>query len=158
MAISTTSSNYSGRSIDLSVLQHPVVGIPDEQIVVPGIGNMPRFCTGIQKLVQRYAIILLTNLGSQENYPEFGCDFINILQAGINPIDKIQAERIFSAASFSAVAALKDYQRRKTLPEDEKIASAELIDTVLGGGRVGFRVKIISQAGNSVEYVVPLPN
>jgi len=66
MPISSTTTNYSGRKKDIHIFQ----GVDPSKVsdINPSFGKISNYCAGVQKLVQRYAICLLTELGSQENY------------------------------------------------------------------------------------------
>lgn len=157
MAI-TTSTDYTSRTKDISILQYPDATLVDTQEVLPQFGKNARFCTGTQKILQKYAIILLTNITSQDNYPDFGTDFLYRLQGGISPVDSVMASQIFTIASFTAVSALRKYQiDHPELPADERIVRAELLDLSLYGGFVGFSVKVITEAGSNINFIIPLP-
>jgi hypothetical protein len=158
MAIASISTNYTNRTKDISILQYPDASTVDAQIVLPQFGGNARFCTGVQKLIQKYAIILLTNIKSQPAFPTFGTNFLYTLQAGISPVDRVRASQIFVLASFQAVTALRRYQvANPSIPDDEKIVRAELVGLDLYGGYVGFSVNIITVAGDNISFVVPLP-
>lgn len=157
MGISKITTDYTGRKKDISILQYPDASKQDAQDVSPKFGHVSRFCAGPQKLIQRYTIILLTNLKSQENYPNFGTNFLYTLKAGISPKDKLLARQIFQLASYAAVGTLKNYQSKVNVPPDESIKSAILTGISLYGSYVSFDVKITTDAGDSVDFLVPLP-
>lgn len=158
MAVSSVTTNYSTRKRDISILQYPVATLPDAQTVTPKFGKNARFCAGVQKLVQRYAIILLTNLNSQEKYPDFGTDFLYSVQSGINPTDTGAASQLFSLASYSAVKLIKSDQiSRRNVPLDEQLNSATLTNISMLGDNVVFDVSIQTMAGTDVQFVIPLP-
>lgn len=158
MAVASISSNYIGRRKDISILQYPDASVIDAQTVAPVFGRTTRMCTGTQKLVQRYAIILLTNINSQENFPSFGTNFLYPLRAGISPVDNLQATQIFKLASYTAVNTLKRYQiDNPDIPLDETISTAELTDISVYGGSASFEVTIKTEAGDTIDFVVPIP-
>jgi hypothetical protein len=155
---STPSTNYTGRKKDISILQYPDSTLLDAQDVLPAFGKSGRFCAGVQKLVQRYAIILLTNTTSQDNYPAFGTSFLYTLQAGISPVDKLRASQIFSLANYQAISILRAYQATKRdIPTDERISNAELTDISMYGGYVSFDVSLTTESGSTIDFIVPLP-
>jgi hypothetical protein len=158
MPVINISSDYTNRTKDISVFQYPEASLVEAQEVLPKFGNNARFCTGTQKILQKYAIILLTNISSQPNYPNFGTDLLSTLQGGISSVDRVLAAQIFTLASFAAVTELRRYQTANPdLPEDETIVRAELLDLTLYGGYVGFSVKIVTAAGDNINFIVPLP-
>jgi hypothetical protein len=158
MPISSITSNYIDRKKDISIFQYPNALAIGEQTVAPKFGKISRYCTGVQKLIQNYAVMLLTNIGSQPNYPTFGTNLMGKLNAGISPVDKLAASQLFELASYETVSALKSYQHYRTdIPDDELIVDATLTDIALQGGFAAFEVTITTQAGDAVEFVVPLP-
>lgn len=158
MPIAKVTTDYTGRTKDISILQYPDATIVDAQQVSPAFGKISRYCTGAQKLIQRYAIILLTNIGSQPAFPDFGTDLISTLQSGISSVDTILATQIFNIANYSAVMTLQIYQTTKDdIPDDERISSATLTNISLLGGSAAFEITITTEAGSDIDFVVPLP-
>jgi hypothetical protein len=158
MGIASITSNYIGRKKDISIFQYPDPSTADAQTVNPKFGNISRYCTGVQKLLQNYTVMLLTNIGSQINYSDFGTNLMLQLTAGISPVDKLAATQLFEIASYETVTKLKNYQHYRTdIPEDEMLVDATLTDITLQGGLVAFEVAITTEAGDSVEFVVPVP-
>ena len=158
MPILAETTDYSERIVDVSVLQSPDATLPGGQSMAPSFGNPSRFCAGPQKLIQRYVILMLTNIGSQPEYPEFAAPFLWTLQAGISPVDTIRARQIFSIADYSVVGIIKNYQiTNPNLPLDEQLASTKLLRLALGGGYAGFDVQLTTLAGSSINFLVPLP-
>ena len=158
MAIAGVSTDYTGRKKDISILQYPDALLVGPQTVLPKFGKNARFCAGAQKLLQKYAIILLTNIGSQPNYPDFGTSLMYKLRTGISPVDTLQAAQVFRLASYAAVNTLKAYQiEHQEIPLDERIVDATLSDISLYGGSAAFSVTITTEAGDNLEYLIPLP-
>jgi len=158
MAISKTTTDYTGKRKDISIFQYPDALQIGSQDVAPTFGKNPRFCAGVQKLIQKYAIVLLTNISSQSEYPDFGTNFLYRMQSGVAPKDTLLASQIFYAASHTTVATLQKYQvSNPAIPLDERIASAELVSISLLGGYVAFAVRITTATGDTVPFIVPLP-
>jgi hypothetical protein len=157
MPIRSATTNYTGRKKDISILQNPDALISGAQTVEPSFGKLGRFCAGVQKTIQRYAIILLTNLSSQEFYPDFGTSFLSTLNS-YTVIDALRARQIFVLASYATVSAMQDYQNNDTtIPADERIVSATLIDIVVSNDSASFSVAIKTAAGDVVDFLLPLP-
>jgi hypothetical protein len=158
MPIIKETSDYTGRKKDISILQYPNVTAIDGAEVLPRFGNPSRFCAGVQKLIQRYMILMLTNVNSQDYYPEFATDFLWPLQAGIGPTDNITARQIFTLADYAAVNIIKNYQiDNPDLPLDEQLDFTTLRNISLYGSFVSFDVKLTTLAGEAVDFLVPLP-
>jgi len=157
MAIKTT-TDYTGRKLDVSLLQYPDVRNPDAQTMDITVGNIGRFCAGVQKLIQRYTILLLTDLGSQEDFPTEGTSFLANIKNGSGVIDRLAASQTFALANYGVVVRLKEYQAQTDgLPLDEQLASAKLRNIVLRGDYVGFDVFLTTEAGSTADFLVPLP-
>jgi len=151
-------TDYKDRQRDISILDYPVVASFDGTVVTPSFGKVSKFCAGTQKLIQRYTILMLTNIGSQKFYPDFGTDFLWPLQAGISPTSRLEAFQIFYLADSSAVGTIKNYQiDNPDIPEDEQLSFTELEDLVLSGSYVSFSVKLTTLAGNLSNFLIPLP-
>lgn len=158
MGIAKISTDYTARKKDINLFELPDASKAAAQTVLPKFGKNARFCAGVQKLIQKYAVILLTNVNSQANYPDFGTDFMYTLRAGISPVDKLRASQIFNLASYDAVSTLKNFQiDHPEIPLDERIASATLSSITLYGGLASFDVSITTEAGSTVDFLVPLP-
>ena len=157
MGVASIITDYTGRLKDISILQYPDASKMDAQTVLPKFGKMPRFCAGVQKLVQRYTIMMLTNLDSQTKYPDFGTRFLFTLQGGTDPTDSILASQIFAEANYITVKNLLYYQAQKDTPADERIASAILSNISLYGGYVSFDVTLNTEVGDVLDFIVPLP-
>jgi hypothetical protein len=166
MSINTITSDYTGRKKDISILQYPNPAFSEPQNVFPSFSKTGRFCTGVQKLIQKYTILLLTNLGSQKDYPLFGTTFVQDVIFKSGALDKILATQLFVLANSAVIRAIKSYQiTRDDIPEDERLSTVRLNDVVFNNitingktqRQVGFDIKIDTEAGDSVDYVLPLP-
>ena len=156
MAISGTSTNYSGRKIDLHIMQG--VKAPATTSITPSVGVISNYCTGIQKLVQRYAIMLLTELGSQEPYPEFGSNFLTKLTSSSSIFNVRDVYHIFAFANDKVSKEIIAYQIDNILPEDEQLNTASLLDVVPQSEGVALKIQIVPMSNTAVEFIIPLPN
>jgi len=128
------------------------------QNITLAFGKHGQFCAGLQKIIQKYAIVLLTNIGTQLNYPTFGTNFLATMQGGVSSVDRLRATQIFNLASYDAVNLLKNYQTsRNDIPDDERIVSATLQAITLYNGAASFDVAIATEAGSSMNFLIPLP-
>jgi hypothetical protein len=158
MPIKNITSNYSGRRKDISIMQYPDPTNIDPQDMTISFGNIGRFCAGVQKLIQRYTILLLTNLDSQTYYPDFGTSLISNLHGGVSAMDLIGVKQIFNNANYAAIEAIQAEQvYDQESPLDERIYSAELVEASVIGSAVYFSVKITTESSTAVDFVLPLP-
>ena len=157
MPISGTSTDYSARKKDIHIFQG--VDPSSSATVTPGFGTISNYCTGIQKLVQRYAICLLTELGSQANFPDFGSSLLNMLVRKGGNMNRLDIYPIFNAANLKIIKTFRNYQRATPgVPNDEQLSTAQLTNVIVAGGTVGLSIRIYPVSGGPVEFVLPIPS
>lgn len=149
-------TDYSGRTIDLFIFQgaKPL----GDQLIAPGFGpDSGKITSGIQKLVQKWAILFLTEIGSMEYHPELGTRFLTLAsQGGIRDVSMARGEFQLGAQLVqNTLAALETAD----MPYDEKLASAELVAVTLDrvAGLLNMTVTITSEAGTSHDVLLPVP-
>lgn len=147
--------DYSGRTVDLLLLK--TVLQPENKQVNPNVANQPMSVTGIEKLVQRYALLFLTELGSVMNSPNEGTEFLTSLSRG----------KIYDESSLSAAATLANKTvYRQIVSEDAALETRDdeaLDDSSIqelkmdrATASVSVTVKITSVAGESFVYTAPI--
>lgn len=155
MAVST---NYAGRAIDLFIFQgaKPV----GDQLIAPGFGpGSGQITTGIQKLVQKWAILFFTELGSMEYQLELGTRFLTVAsQGGIRDVLQAKSEFNLAAQQIQQTLSLLE-EANPDMPADEKLDSAKLIAVSLdkAAGKLNMTVTITSEAGTSHDVILPVP-
>jgi hypothetical protein len=156
MAINGTSTDYTGRTRDMHIFQG--VDPYATKTVVPEFGKISNFCTGIQKLVQRYTICLLTEMGSQENFPAFGTTLLTTLNNRSLSLNKNDLYPIFNIASAKVIKEFRQFQAKNPgIPDDEKLNTALLEDIIVTNDQVQLNVKIYPISQDAVKFVIPLP-
>lgn len=156
MAITGTTTNYSGRKVDIHIFQ----GVNPNKLspVTPSFGKISNFCSGIQKLIQRFAIALMTDLGSQKDYPTFGTQLMRTLNNRNLLFNKADLYPIFNFAAYKVISEFRDYQAKNyNIPEDEKLNTAYLSDIIIVNDSVSFKVTIVPMSGDVTEFLIPLP-
>ena len=145
MPISGTSTNYSGRTRDINISYGLKPTSAGKQPVTYTFGKTSSYIAGVQKLVQRYTILLL-NTG-----------LVNQLQSARNSSTQ-EAIHIFNFLNWDVIKLLRDYQNSNTgLPEDEQLAGAQLIELTTSGDQLNIRIEITTKAGEDVVYLMPIP-
>ena len=156
MAIRNVTKNYAGRTVDVNISGNPDPKTTGVQPVGLRFGLVSTRCVGVQKLLQRYAVMLLTSKGSQRNSPDFGTDLIPTLLGG-NLIDAGQLVHTFNLASWTVVRGLREYQSaHPEMPLDEQINTALLTNYDVQGSTVRFNVKIQTQACETIDFILPV--
>ena len=156
-----SSTSYSRRQLDLESLQSMRQPSTSYEEVVPSATyDTPKIVAGIQKLVQRYAILFTTVTGSDVMRPTDGTGLYGIIDSGnvgSTASIKIMANRA-NAMVKSRIRADDDnedvFGRQ---PSDEKLddcwISRVSVDTT--SRSVSVYASIRSVAGSEVEFIVP---
>lgn len=128
-----------------------------KQVVTPGFGTMSKFCAGIEKLIQRFMITFLTAKGSQPNFPDFGSDFSNYVRVGRNITPDKLAHRINFALADTILQLRVTQAESTTIPLDEQLRDARMVELLVSGDTVKVKIQIYSNAGDSIQFLMPLP-
>lgn len=160
MPISGFTTDYTNRTVDINILQ--VNSYTNGQLQKDAIsfGNPSQYVTGIQKLVQKYVILFLTNLGSQVNSPDFGTNFLPSIQQNSNLLSGVTLNHTFNFSNLIVSNELNTYQKtlaQGAVPSDELFKTASLQSYSASGGNISLSILITSQAGTNVTFVLPVP-
>lgn len=150
-----TTSDYAGRTVDVAAYKGwaPNKNTKVDQALV-GPGDSGQLIAGIEKLVQRFAIELLTESGTLLYLPTRGSTFIIAARIGSwRTADDVRSS--FSVAMLEVTENLQ-VEESETDPDDERFSSAELLSVSLLGDTVTMSVQVTSQAGTSFTALLPL--
>ena len=151
-----TSTDYSGRTVDLLILQF--VDSPKTDIKVsPDVSKYPRMTAGIEKLVQRYALLFLTQVGTVKNMEREGTSFMQKLGSGFI-YDESTLESAAAEANKAVVSLIRSEDSALDTDPDEALSTARVIDTHVdrGTASVHVTVEIVSVSGDRIVYIMPL--
>lgn len=109
-------------------------------------------CTGIQKLIQRFVMLLLTPKGSMKFMPDRGCTFPSAVGQSYS---ESQVSAAFRFAMADVAPQLKA-EEDESMPDDERFRSAELLDITFFGTTLSIAVSLTSRAGSSHEVILPI--
>lgn len=145
MAIKGTSTNYSGRKRDLNISQKISPFVTGPQPVGYTFGKVSSYIAGVQKLVQRYLILLL-NTGLTDK-----------LQSSRDSSTQ-DAIHTFNFLNWEVIQTLRNYQKKNpNTPEDEQLAGAQLLELTAVNGKVNIKIQLTTKAGEDVTYLLPIP-
>ena len=160
MPISGTSSDYTGRQIDLELLQSIAAPAGSQQMSLTTVSPEAKIVAGVEKVVQRYAMLFLTPLGDMTYDTSQGSAFIKQLLRGT--IQDRSALQTYFATSNDAVlqqmksddAMVGTYGEQ---PLDEQIDTAYLLDFDIdfATATVMLRIELTTKAGTSVAFLLP---
>lgn len=156
MAFSKSTTTYSDRTVDLLLLQTVYTPVTDKE-VTPAVVTTPHIVTGIEKLVQRVALLFLTQQGSIKNSESEGSTFItNLAHGKITDDYTLQIEA--TAAVTSVASQIKQEDVQLKTPDDEALQDLTAVDLQLNRSTatVTVSLEIVSVAGEHYTYTVPL--
>ena len=157
-----TSTSYAGRQLDIELLLH--VSEPVDQRVRPSVGgdgDGPGICAGMEKVVQRYAKLFLTELGSVRFDELLGNNLLSSMRNG-QVYSTSWVTHLFNEANRNVLNAMilddNSTDVFGQIPDDERIESAELVslDVKQESASVSIHVRITTLAGESYEYIAPV--
>lgn len=148
--------SYAGRTVDYLAFDG-MIPSPESQLsqTLAQPGQSGAMITGIEKLVQRFLIELLTEQGSLHYQPSRGTFFMTALRAGTIRT----SQDLFSSFSSAEVDIRDNLKMEETLsadPEDERYAGSELLSASLLGDTASLLFSISSVAGETRIVTYPL--
>ena len=155
-----TTTDYTGRQLDLELLQSVTTPTALQRVHLTSVGNEPKIVSGIEKAVQRYTVLLLTTVGDIRFDPGVGGVLVSKLAGGqIQNLGYLY--HVFALANSSALKALAHDDGSEvfgSIPDDERITHAVLENAAMdyATGTASLTVVITTAAGSAFTYVVPV--
>lgn len=149
-------ADYANRKYDFLALQN-ISAKKETQLALElaSPGKSTQIATGPQKLVQRWLLEFLTELGSMPGLPKRGTDFMTQVRRG-----RLRTQAaVIAAFNFAAYAARTNLRNEEddTWPDDERIGVVELQSVAFLPGYAQIRCSIASRAGSSRSIILPIP-
>lgn len=150
MAITSTSKNYTGRKVDLSI--YPSISVSN----TPVTAGMPfsRAIAGPSKVAQNFARILLTPLGKYRGNPDLGSNFMSRIRSGFVKAD-VDLLHLFAGESIGVVDFMNNTASDST-PDDERISQVEMTKYSAAQGSFRMTVELTTKGGGSVAFLLPV--
>ena len=154
---SNSKIDYAGRTVDLlllkTVLDVPVVN----KRVGIDVSDDPMIVSGVEKMVQRYALLFITAMGSAKFRPDHGT----------NMIPKVAKGLVYSMATLESAAAEANLMARRQVmagdvgedtPDDEKLVASDVVGLEFSRAKasVMVSVRLATAAGKSYVYIIPV--
>ena len=153
-----TSTDYSGRLVDLEVLQSVSVLAPTA-VSVSSVSKTPKNVTGAQKAVQRYALVFMTTAGDVHFDTTFGTSFMRAIASGQvqNNNQLLNSFAIANSTVLQLLAAEDAKADFGNQPDDERVINAQLTNhTVdIAHGRVLLYITLTLASGDTTSFVLP---
>jgi hypothetical protein len=147
--------DYANRKYDFLALQNirpfneTLLGL---ELATPK--NSGQIATGPQKLVQRWLLEFLTELGSMPGLPNRGTNFMTLVRQG-----RLRTETaVLSAFNFAAYDARVNLIKEEddTWVDDERIGSADLLSIAFLPGYAQIKFTLSSRAGSTRAIILPV--
>lgn len=147
-------SDYLGRTVDVVAFDGLEQGREAQlELTLAAPGGGGKVVTGVQKLVQRFLLEVFKEAGS-DPYSTRGTTFMTEAKAGyLNSVPDIHGA--FARAILTATINLQE-EETGTEPDDERFASAEVLQVTLVDGTASIWVKLLSQAGEDRAVIFPI--
>lgn len=154
-ALSANIKDYQGRTVDYLAFDDAKASgeaLLTQQLVKAG--GSGALITGIEKLVQRILLELLTEQGSLEYAPSRGTFFMTLLRLG----QVRTSQSLFSSFSSAELDVRNNITGDETSsdPRDERYGSVELLNASLLGDTATLSIRVTSLAGESRTVIYPL--
>jgi len=150
MIMSRVTKDYTGRKVDLNILQ------AESENSLSGVTLSffgGEITSGPLATAQKVLIALLTERGSVPSSPDYGTLFLQKLLSGQIPNRTILRQE-FAIAAYAVIG----YFRRVEgdLPDDEKIADITLDSFNLVGDDVYLRIRVTTNALENRTIILPV--
>ena len=150
--------DYSGRTVDLLLLK-TILAVPAIGVRVDlDVSDDPMIVSGIEKMVQRYAILFINAMGSTMFRPYHGTEIVPGVSNG-SIYDMATLEAAAAEANLSALRqmTMSDEVQEDT-PDDERITDSEVTDLEFSRpkSKIMISVRLTSAAGKSYVYIIPV--
>jgi hypothetical protein len=140
----TTSTDYSGRTKDLFISQGVDPNAVGAKKIEYNFGAVSSYIAGIQKLIQRYIILLFNNNLKRE-------------LERVRYENPQEASHIFNFVNWKALQIIRTYQNEHPdTPEDEQLAGAELLSISGIEGTVTLNVRLVPVSGDATVFLLPI--
>lgn len=161
MGTATSKVDYAGRTVDLlllkTVLDAPVANKRVE-LDVSNVKDEPMIVSGVEKMVQRFAIAFINAIGSTKFVHDHGTSIVPTVAKG----------KVYDMSTLQAAAAEANLMaRQQTIngdfdeetPADERLVGSDVEDLEFSREKAMVRISIrlTTEAGNDYIYVIPVP-
>lgn len=149
--------DYSGRTVDLLLLK-TVMAVPvvNKRVGID-VSDDPMIVTGVEKMVQRFAIAFINAIGSTKFMPDHGTNLVPRVAAGM-VYDMATLEMEAASANMLAIGQIISADEDEETPDDERLVSSEItgLEYLRGEERVKISVRLTTAAGKSYVYIIPV--
>lgn len=149
-------TNYTGRNVDLSIFENAQAN--GEQLLTLDFTSGGDVITGIEKMVQTFVFLFLTERGSILYNPTVGTPFVTSMRLGFIRTEG-DVQNAFSTAAEIIRQTMGLASDAAGSPPDETFAGATLLsfDLNKAESKLSLQIQITSLAGASRQVYLPIP-
>lgn len=160
---STSKVDYSGRTVDLlllkTILEAPVVN-ERMGIDVSDVDGVPMIVSGVEKMVQRFAMCFINAMGSAKFREDYGTDIVPSVAKGL-VYDMATLEVKAAVANLlarSQVMQADEGEGEENTPDDERLTASEVVGLEFSRikSKVMISIRLETAAGKSYTYIIPV--
>lgn len=156
-----STTNYSERYTDVELMQTITAPKGLTRVHLSFMHTPPKMVTGMQKMAQRFTLLLLTRLADIHFDQEAGTTFLYDMFTGATH-NAGMLGTTFALSSVSVINQMMEEDQNVALygpiPKDEQIASAELesFSVDYATATLALRISLENVEGDAYTYVMPV--
>lgn len=149
--------DYSGRAVDLLLLKTVLAAPVVNKRVRLDVSDVPMSVAGVEKLVQRYALLFLTKFGSCHVDEGEGTRFVSRVQYGF-VYDMPSLTAAAAEANLWTMTQVREGDAGLDTPQDERLVKSDVVDLKFSREKaeVMVSVRLTTEAGSSYDYIIPV--
>ena len=153
-------TNYSGRQVDIELLQSITKPVKLKKVNVSNVSETPKIVTGIEKLAQRYTLLFLSTLGSIHFDTDQGTELVGQLLGGVIQ-NRGNLESAFAVANNLVMQQFEKDDLKTDIygeiQDDENLDDVKLLDFDIeqATGTIYLQIQLITVAGDDITFIVP---
>lgn len=162
MSLINSKIDYADRTVDLLLLK-TILNAPFSRtrmgVDVSNVDGEPMIVSGIEKMVQRFANVFITAMGSAKFRETHGTNLVPRVQHGfVYNMATLEAE-VAEANMLARTQIRQADEDENETPADERLANSTVVGLVLSKANATVRVSILltTEAGSSYTYIIPVP-
>lgn len=149
--------DYAGRTVDLLLLKTvEAVPVVNKRVGID-VSDDPMVVTGVEKMVQRYAVLFVNAAGTTMFRSLHGTDLVPRVSSG----------KVYNLATLETAAALANMDASRNMaiadasedtPDDERLVDSEVVKVEFSRAKasVMVSVRLTTAAGKSYVYIIPV--
>jgi len=146
-------NEYVGRTTDLLITQVP--SLSQKTLLTSSLGGGGKVCTGVQKAIQEWYILFLTDRGSVLSDPSYGTEFLPLCRTS-NISDKQVVRSVFATAESQRQRWSQQNKDLTDMPDDEVVTVATLTSFTINDGKLSLNILLTTRAGVNRTIIVPI--